>query len=111
MASDVLLRFAQAVVNQVIDNITQQLSALTNKVQNPLAEMIAPNLDNIWKGGSADEFRRQVQNILKADLEPSVNGIRQYQRGIHDASKVILDADRQVGQLVSDLTNDFNRIY
>ena len=111
MVSDMLLRFAQAIVNKVVDALAQQLSALANKVQNPLAEMIAPSLDTIWKGGSADEFRKQIQNILKTDLEPSVNGIRQYQRGIHDASKVILDADRQVGQLVSELTSDFNRIY
>jgi uncharacterized protein YukE len=105
------MKFAQAVVNQVTDTMMQQINTVITKVQNPLTEMIAPSLETIWQGGSADEFRRQVQQMVKTDLEPSVQILKVYHNGVNDAARVILDADKQVGQMVSDLNTEFGKIY
>jgi uncharacterized protein YukE len=104
-----LIRLAIKILEQVLNVIYQQINRLQQEVVEQVENMVFQQMDDFWRGEDAEMFKSDVANALQEAAE--IIGLTQRTcTGLERARDVIIRADQQASNLVSDLDRTFSRI-
>jgi len=104
-----LLRMARAVVESVLQMISQQLNVI-----NMLLDMIKGSfLTQIamgWRGDDAVAFQQEVTTKLIPQFIAMITGVSTMSSNIQKAADIITQADQKARSMVNNLTQLFEQI-
>ncbi len=100
MIANVVLRIAQAVVGNVLSQLTQQINVVQEMVRRPLDAMIQQVVGGIWIGRGADAFVQEIRSVMIPGVTGILGGLGTFSRNIKFAQDRIERADKDVSRLV-----------
>jgi|SRR5690606_19284260 len=106
----VLLSLARRAVEQVMAEVQRQTSIVETEILEQMKLEVGPNLDAIWVGEDAEQFRAKVLGQAVPQAEAVIAHNNNTRVGLDNAKIIVGDADRQIQQIVTDLENQFKRI-
>lgn len=106
-----LLRFARAVVQQVLSGLTQQLNVVQNEAMSPLRSIVSQVVGGVWIGNGANALVQEVSSLMIPGVGKVGQTINTMQRNINNAINVIDRADAEVNRMVGSLSDVFGNIY
>jgi hypothetical protein len=107
---NLLLRFAEQVVQSVMQQFTQQLNVVTEQAFNPMQAVVQQVEGGAWRGVGADAFVDEVSNLHMPGVGVIGDQIRTFQANLQRASEIMINADRQANQSVQGLAQVFSKI-
>lgn len=106
-----LLRFARAMVQQALSQLTQQLNIVQDQAYKPMQMMVQQVTNGIWVGRGADQFVQEVTSLAMPSVDRIGQQIVKTQQNINFAIDTIDKADEQVRGKVNALGDLFGAIY
>ena len=106
-----LLRFARAMVQQALSQLTQQLNIVQDQAYKPMQAMVQPVVGGVWVGRGADQFVQEVSSLAMPNVERIGQQIVRTQQNINFAIDTIDKADEQVRAKVNSLGDLFGAIF
>jgi uncharacterized protein YukE len=105
-----LLRFAEQVVQSVMQQFTQQLNVVTEQAGNPLQAILQQVEGGAWIGVGADAFRDELSSLQIPGVSLIGEQIRTFQNNLQHASQIMIQADQQANRAVKGLDEIFQKI-
>lgn len=106
-----LLRIARAVVNSIIQTITQQINMLQDAVTAPLRAIVQAVIAGAWRGDGATRFAEEMTNEVIPQLMNIGNIFSVFGEAVRKAVEVINRAEQKSTQQAQQLYDVFNNIY
>jgi hypothetical protein len=106
-----LLRFARAMVQQALSQLTQQLNIVQDQAYKPMQMMVQQVTNGVWVGKGADQFVQEVTSLAMPNVDRIGQQIVRTQQNINFAIDTIDKADEQVRAKVNALGDLFGAIY
>jgi uncharacterized protein YukE len=107
----VLLRIARAVVESVIQTITQQKNIVTSAIQEPLQRNVQEVVNGAWKGDGATRFADEMTNEVLKTLG-SITGVTNiFGVTVSSAVEILDRAEAQATQQAQQLYDVFNNVF
>lgn len=106
-----LLRIARAVINSVIQTITQQIQMLQDAITQPLRGIVQSVVAGAWKGDGASRFVEEMTNEVIPQLLNIGNVTTNFGGAIRRAVEVLDRAEQKATQQAQQLYDVFNNIY
>ncbi len=106
-----LLRFARAMVQQALSQLTQQLNVVQDQAYKPMQAMVQQVVGGVWVGRGADQFVQEVSSLAMPNVERIGQQIVRTQQNINFAIDTIDKADEQVRAKVNGLGDLFGAIF
>jgi len=106
-----LLRFARAVVDMVIRQVTQQIEQVQNTVMNGISQMVQRVVGGIWRGKGATAFVQEMQSEVLPAFGQLVGVMRGTTTSINRAAEIMGAADSNGSSKVGPLVDAFRAIY
>jgi uncharacterized protein YukE len=106
----VLIRFAQQVVQMVMQQATQQMNVVLEQAFNPIQATVQLVQGGAWKGIGADAFVEEVQSLHMPGVSLIGEQIREMVSNLQQAGEIMMEADKQANQAVRSLDELFGRI-
>ncbi|MBX3010467.1 MAG: hypothetical protein KF832_03130 [Caldilineaceae bacterium] len=111
MVSKALLRFARAMVQTALSQLTQQFNVVQQQAHRPMQMMIQQVTNGVWVGRGADAFVQEVSSLAMPKVDQIGQRITRTQKNIQFACDCIDKADQQVRTKVSALSDTFGSIF
>jgi uncharacterized protein YukE len=105
-----LIRFAEQVVQTVLQQFTQQLNVVQEQAFNPMQAVVQQVTNGAWRGVGADAFVEEVSNLHMPGVGVIGDQIRTFQSNLQQAAEIMRDADKQANQAVRSMEELFGRI-
>ncbi|MEZ4864326.1 MAG: hypothetical protein R3C14_23640 [Caldilineaceae bacterium] len=109
--SKALLRFARAMVQSALSQLTQQFNVVQQQAHRPMQMMVQQVVGGVWIGKGADAFVQEVSSLAMPKVTQIGERITTTQRNIQFACDCIDRADEQVRTKVNALSDIFGGIY
>lgn len=106
----VLIRFAQQVVQMVLQQFTQQLNVVTEQAFNPMQAAVQMVVGGSWRGVGADAFVEEVSSLHMPGVGLIGEQIQTFQGNLVRAGEIMTNVDQQSSQSVRSLDELFGRI-
>jgi uncharacterized protein YukE len=106
-----LLRFARAVVQSVLSQLTQQLNIVQEAALAPMRAMVQAVTGGIWVGKGADAFVQEVSSLMIPGVGQVMQHIQGVQQNLQRASDIIDKADNDVNSMVNQVSDVFEGIF
>jgi hypothetical protein len=110
MFTDLLLRVAKMVVQQVMQGLTQQLNVVLEQAYNPMQAVLEQVTGGVWKGVGADAFVEEVSSLELPGVGLIGDQIRGFQANLQRAEEIMEEADKKANQAVRGVDEIFRRI-
>ncbi|MDZ4764357.1 MAG: hypothetical protein SGI73_07360 [Chloroflexota bacterium] len=107
-----LLRLAMMVLQEVMEDITQQQTRVANQgveVTNRFTNLLGQ--PDFWDGDDADRVKGELMRLAVPSLEKVTGVCKRTNDGLTEAVNIVTTADRKVAQLVNSLNSEFSSIY
>jgi hypothetical protein len=108
---DRLLRFARAVVENVLRDVLGQVNVVDNLIQQTIRSYINTIVGGAWQGTAADEFVQKVEQVVAQQGFPMRDMISDINTRMLRAIDVVDQADNQASNAVSTLSDVFKGIF
>jgi hypothetical protein len=108
---DLLMKFARAVLNGIMNEINKAINKVQNEVVGEASKILGSVTDQVWKGEDANAFKQELGKVLIPELNDFIGMTNKLVSGFENAAQVIERADQKVSQVVGDLNNIFAKIY
>jgi hypothetical protein len=109
---ELLLRLAMMVLQEVMQDITQQQTRVANQgIQVTERFMQRLGQPEFWDAEDADRLKGELSRLVIPSLDKITGVMRRTNDGLAEAVNIITTADRQVTQLVGNLNSEFNSIF
>jgi uncharacterized protein YukE len=106
-----LLRFARAVVQSVLSQLTQQLNIVQEAAMAPMRAMVQAVTGGVWKGKGADAFVQEVSSLMIPGVGTVMQHIQGVQGNLQKASDIVDRADAEVNNQVNQVSEIFGSIF
>jgi hypothetical protein len=106
----VLLSLARRAVEQVMAEVQRQTNLVETEILEQMKLEVGPNLDQIWVGEDATEFRSKVLGPAVTQANNIISHNNSTRGGLETAKLLVNNADRQVARTVAELDTQFRRI-
>ena len=103
-----MFTFIQAVVQQVMSTITEQIN-FTEEILSQIRGFV-PGLESAWQGDDAEAFIQEINSRLVPEVTASVASIGGMHVGIARASEIVQAADQKARGFVTELEGVFDKI-
>lgn len=105
-----LIRLAIQILNQVVATLNKQINRVQQEVVDEIESWVFKQMESFWRGKDAEMFKQDISKSVQETVE--VIGLtRRTVDGLENARDVIVQADQQSANLVSDLNREFSNIY
>jgi NADH/NAD ratio-sensing transcriptional regulator Rex len=111
MFTQILIRIARAVVQNVLSQLMKQLNVIQEQAQRPMQEMVQQVTGGIWVGRGADAFVEEVSNLMIPGVGKVGQGITTYHKNIQNAMDVMDQADQVVSGIANAIGDIFGGIF
>jgi hypothetical protein len=111
MFTQILIRIARAVVQNVLSQLTQQLNVVQEQAYSPMQAMVQQVTDGVWVGRGADAFVEEVSSLMMPGVGRIGEGIGTYSKNIQNALDVMDRADEAVSSIIGGLGDIFGGIF
>lgn len=111
MITNALLKFARAVVEHVMSQLTQQVRIVTDQAISPMQMMVQQVTGGIWRGRGADAFVQAVNGMLVPNTNQMTGAINQLNNNIRFAMDRIEQADVKAGAQFKQLGDVFGKVF
>jgi uncharacterized protein YukE len=106
-----LLRFARAVVQSVLSQLTQQLNIVQEAALAPMRAMVQAVTGGVWIGKGADAFVQEVSSMMIPGVGQVMQHIQGVQQNLNRATEIIDKADNDVNSMVNQVSDVFEGIF
>lgn len=106
-----LLRFARAVVQSVLSQLTQQLNIVQEAALAPMRAMVQAVTGGVWIGKGADAFVQEVSSLMIPGVGQVMQHIQGVQQNLNRATEIIDKADNDVNSMVNQVSDIFEGIF
>lgn len=106
-----LLRFARAVVQSVLSQLTQQLNIVQEAALAPMRAMVQAVTGGVWVGKGADAFVQEVSSMMIPGVGQVMQHIQGVQQNLQRATDIIDKADNDVNSMVNQVSDVFEGIF
>lgn len=106
-----LLRFARAVVQSVLSQLTQQLNIVQEAAMAPMRAMVQAVTGGVWVGKGADAFVQEVSSLMIPGVGQVMQHIQGVQSNLNRATEIIDKADNDVNSMVNQVSDVFEGIF
>jgi hypothetical protein len=111
MFTQILIRIARSVVQNVLSQLTQQLNVVQEQAHSPMQAMVQQVTDGVWVGRGADAFVDEVSSLMMPGVGRIGEGIGTYSKNIQNALDVMDQADEAVNNIIGGLGDLFGGIF
>jgi hypothetical protein len=111
MLKQALLRFARAMVQNALSQLTQQFNVVQQQAHRPMQMMVQQVVGGVWVGKGADAFVQEVSSLAMPKVDLIGQRINKTQKNIQFACDCIDRADEQVRGKVNSLSDLFGAIF
>lgn len=111
MIKKALLRFARAVVQNVMAQVMKQINEVQQQAYSPIQQMVQQVVSGIWIGRGADAFVEELNGLIMPDINQVTDNMTLMNNNIQQAVEIIDQADAQVTTAVNSLGDVFAAIY
>jgi hypothetical protein len=105
-----LLRMAEQVLDQVLQQFSQQLNVVAEQAIQPMQGTVSLVEGGAWRGIGAEQFKQEVASIFMPNTGIVRELIAQQQSNLNKARDIIKQADQSAHQAVQDMDNLFGQI-
>lgn len=105
-----LLRIARAVVEQVINQVTQQINIVDQQVKSVLQNYVQQVIGGVWIGKGADEFVNEISGKAVPQITQLIGSITMINTNVRTAVQIMDDADNRARAKIDQLRNTFESI-
>ncbi|MCU0497382.1 MAG: WXG100 family type VII secretion target [Anaerolineae bacterium] len=106
----ILLKIARMVLQQVLNQITQQLNIVEDQVKARLEGFVKEVVGGVWKGDGANRFVDEISSEAIPMLGNLAESIVNIGSSIRSAEQIMDQADARCRQIAESLTSVFEGI-
>jgi len=106
-----ILRFARAVVQNVLSQLTQLTNLVQEAAMAPMKAMVQAVTGGVWIGKGADAFVAEVNQVMIPGIGVIMQHIGTWQKNLQQASDIIDKADNDVNGMVNQVSDVFEGIF
>jgi hypothetical protein len=99
------------VLQNVMNQLTQQLNVVQEQAHSPMQAMIQQVQSGVWIGRGADAFVEEVSNLFIPSVGFVSSFIGKTQQNINQAVDIMDQADNDVRGMVENLADMFDGIF
>lgn len=107
MVLGILLKFARAAVDGVLNQIAQQVNVVQDQVLQVIMSQMNP-LRDAWKGQGANRFFEEMESQVIPNIRQMMNYGNDYASNIRKAMDLIEQADQRASGIINGILDEFN---
>ncbi|HZT07045.1 MAG TPA: WXG100 family type VII secretion target [Chloroflexota bacterium] len=105
-----LLRFAEQVVQSVIQQYTQQMNVVKEQAYQPMQQILQQVEGGAWTGTGADAFKEELSSLHMPGVGTIGEQGESFIKNLMQAGQIMAKADQEANQQVQALAEVFQKI-